>query len=411
MKVKQIIVFLFLTVVISQLYLPSFKLNIVIQLIALLIMLSLNEFKISIRILNLLIPLFLIFGIGFIGFFANDFQWIQLVKDSTHFLKPILGLMLGYVFFQKIDFKTFIKLVVITGFCTAFFHIFLVLFNSKLTIETMNAQRNVFGKDNFLESFSLLFFCFYRTFFGEMIFKSKKLNYFIFFTLVLSCFFYFSRTMIVVLVLGVLTVYGYTKVNARNMKIFLGLVAVISLFYIYLFSIKIDRNGKGMEAFLYKVKIAPAEMFKTKIDRKNHKELWDHWRGYEAKRALHLMSKNPASYAVGTGFGSLIDLKFKAPLDEEGIRYISETHNGYIYIFYKTGAVGLFLLFVFLLNFYRFLYSDFEFVPVFIGVIAVCFFFTTLTITGIYNPRDVIIILLGGLVAYSSKSILKQKEE
>lgn len=410
MKIKQIIIALFLLVVFSQLYLPSFRINSIIQLIVLFIMLMLNEFKISIKIISLVIPLFLIFGIGFLGFFGKDFKLIHLIKDITHFLKPILGLVLGYLFFRKIELKTFIKIIILTGFFTAFFHIFLVLFNSKLTIETMNKLRNVFGKDNFLESFSLLFFCFYKKFTGDKMFRNKRFNYIIFCTLILSCFFYFSRTMIVVIVLGVLTIYGYTIVNARNVKIFLGLLTVVGLLYVYLFSIKIDRNGKGLEAFLYKVKIAPAEMFKTKINRDNHKELWDHWRGYEAKRALALMDKNPVNYIVGTGFGSLIDLKFKAPLDSEGLRYISETHNGYIYIFYKTGIIGLVLLLYFLFKIYRFIYFDYQFVSVFIGLIGVCFFFTTLTITGIYNPRDVIIIILGGLLSFSSRqnSIIKE---
>lgn len=403
MKIRQIIIFLFLVVVFSQLYLSSFRINFAIQLIVLLIMLMLNEFKISVRILSLLTPVFLIFGIGFLGFFGKDFKLIHLIKDVTHFLKPIFGLTLGYLFFQRIEFKIFIKIIVLTGFFMAVFHICLIAINGKLAFDGINEQRNSFGKDNFLELFSLLFLCFYNKFFGEAIFKSKKNNYIIFFFLVVSCFFYFSRTMLVVLVLGILTIYGYTKLNLRNIKIFLGLASVIGLFYIYLFSIKIDRNGKGLDAFFYKVKIAPSEMFKTKIDRENHKELWDHWRGYEAKRALTLMDTNAVSYVIGTGFGSLIDLKFKAPLDKEGIRYISETHNGYIYVFYKTGSIGLILLLFFLWKFYRFIYWNYQFVPVFISVIGICFFFTTLTITGIYNPRDVIIIILGSLLAFSSK--------
>ncbi|AOC94704.1 MULTISPECIES: O-antigen ligase family protein [Flavobacterium] len=409
MKIRQVILFLFLIVVFSQLYLSSFRINFVIQFIVLFVMLLLNEFKISLKILSLLTPLFLIFTIGFLGFFGNHFEFIHLVKDITHFLKPILGLTLGYLFFQKIEFKAFVKTIILTGFFMALFHICLVLSNSKLSIENMNELRNDFGKDNFLECFSLLFLCFYAKFFDDKIFKKRIAHYIIFFTLLVSCILYFSRTMLAVVVLAVLTIYGYTKINSRNIKIFLGLVSIVGVLYIYLFSVKLDRNAKGLEAFLYKVKIAPEEMFKTKIDRENHKELWDHWRGYEAKRALKLMEENPLSYIVGTGFGSLIDLKFKAPLDQEGMRYISETHNGYIYIFYKTGIIGLILLLYFLSRFYRYTYFAYQFVPVFIGVIGLSFFFTTLTITGIYNTRDVIVLILGGLLVFSSRpNVFKQ---
>ena len=410
MKIKQIIIPLFLIVVFSQLYLSSFRINIVIQIVVLFILLLLNDFKISSRILSLLTPLFLIFVIGFFGSVWRNFEIIYFIKDITHFIKPIIGLSLGYLFFQKIDFKFFIKIVVLTGFSMACFHILLVLFNGKLMIEKINELRNAFGKDNFLELFSLLFFCFYNKFLDEKLFKNKMFNSLIFCTLALSCFLYFSRTMVVVCSLGILTIFGYTKINSGNLKIFLGLITVVGLLYIYLFSIKIDRNGKGIEAFLYKVKIAPSEMFNTKIDRENHKQLWDHWRGYEAKRALALMDKTSMSYVVGTGFGSLIDLKFKAPLDKEGLRYISETHNGYIYIFYKTGILGLFLLLYFLLNFYRYIYLNYQFVPVFISIIGISFLFTTLTITGIYNPRDIIIIILGGLLVFSSQQNILLKE-
>jgi hypothetical protein len=114
------------------------------------------------------------------------------------------------------------------------------------------------------------------------------------------------------------------------------------MLYGYLYSVKIDRGKPGLEAFLYKIKIAPEEIFKTNIDRDNHKELWDHWRGYEAKRALATMEDKPSSYVFGTGYGSLVNLKFKAPLsttDKEGLKFISELHNGYPYVLYKTGII------------------------------------------------------------------------
>jgi hypothetical protein len=349
--------------------------------------------------------------VGLLGAMFKNFELIYIIKDVTHFIKPILGLLIGFLFFQKTDFKSFMKIVVLSGFLMGFLHVFLVLVNSRLSIETINDVRNQFGKDNFLECFSLFFICFYKRFIGERIFLNKTVNFIIIVVLIVSSILYFSRTMVIVFLLGVLTVFGYTRINSRNIKIVIAFIAAFGLLYIYLFSIKIDRNGKGLEAFLYKVKIAPSEMFKTKINRENHKELWDHWRGYEAKRALALMEKTPGSYIIGTSFGSLIDLKFKAPLDEKGIRYISETHNGYIYTFYKTGIIGLALLLYFLSSFYGYIHRKNDFINVFIGVIGISFLFTTLTITGIYNPRDVIIIILGGLLVFASKESVQIKKQ
>ena len=122
------------------------------------------------------------------------------------------------------------------------------------------------------------------------------------------------------------------------------------MLYVYLFNTKIDRNEKGLMGFLYKVKMAHAELFDSKIDINNHKELWDHWRAYEANRALELMKNNPSSFIIGNGYGSLVNLRFKAPLasDNKGLQYISETHNGYIFILYKLGIIGLSLILIFL---------------------------------------------------------------
>lgn len=92
--------------------------------------------------------------------------------------------------------------------------------------------------------------------------------------------------MVVTLVL-LFSIYNYTKITKKTIQLFVTLCIAVVLFYSYLFSVKIDRNGTGIEPFLYKVKIAPEEIFTAKIDRENHKDLWDHWRGYEAKEPLH----------------------------------------------------------------------------------------------------------------------------
>ena len=203
---------------------------------------------------------------------------------------------------------------------------------------------------------------------------------------------------------------GYAKITKGTLK-FIGFAfLLIGLLYAYLFSVKIDRNAKGVEAFLYKIKIAPEEIFKTKVDRENHKELWDHWRGYEAKRALALMDKNPSSYIYGTGYGSLINLKFKAPLGEKDMKHISRIHNGYVFVLYKTGIVGLVLYLLFLIKLYLNVYKRSEtkeqlFITRTIVSISVFYFFSSLIITGIYIPIDAVVFVLGGLLAFENKVV------
>lgn len=399
MKTKNIVIPLFVLIVFCQLYLPSFRVNIVLQCFVLGLIFVLDSSLLTKGILRMIVPLFIIFCIGIVTAVFHDYKLIYFIKDIFHFLKPIVGLLLGYFLFKKVALKDFVKTIILTGFLSAIIHIFWILFLGKFSSFNINDLRNDFGKDNFLELFALLFVLFYSKFRLQPIFKKSFFHWIIVLVLTLSNILYFSRTMMVGFLLALLSIYGFTKINKKNIKILLVIIATIGLLYVSLFSIKIDRNKPGMETLLYKIKIAPSEVFNTKIDRENNKELWDHWRGYEAKRALALMKENPSSYLIGNGFSSLINLKFKAPLDKKGMKYISETHNGYIYIFYKTGIIGLFLLLWFLIKLYLYSYHKLSFISVFITVISVFYFFSTLTITGIYNPRDVVIFILGGLIA------------
>ncbi|NMH25793.1 hypothetical protein G6042_11010 [Flavobacterium sp. SE-s27] len=219
-----------------------------------------------------------------------------------------------------------------------------------------------------------------------------------------------SRTMIVGVIIIFISIYGYSKITTKTIKIFLLIITCIGFLYAYLYSVKIDRSGNSIESFLYKVKIAPAEIFETKIDREDHKQLWDHWRGYEAKRAMALLNQNPHFYLIGAGYGSLVNLKFFAPLTDnprkdKGLKYISELHNGIPYILYKTGFIGLIIYLLFLINLYKLIYKKFTFETVFISAIGLFYLFSTITITGIYNTKDGIIFILGSLLYfYHSKS-------
>ena len=405
---------LFILVLFLQLYLPSFKLNIFFQMGVLSLYFLYEKVAFEKRFLKIIAPVFLLFGLGFIGTVYHSYPYYAIIKDIFHFLKPVLGLLIGFLFFKKIDnFNWFVKTIVYCGLASAIIHFLVLIFMGNIFSGSVDTIRE-FGKDNFLELFGLFFLLFYNYFQKAPLIESRLQTRIISLILLLSNVFYFSRTMIAVSIILALSVYGYTVLTKKTIR-FLGILMIsIGLFYGYLFSIKIERNKPGIDSFLFKVKIAPAELFKTKIDRNNHKDLWDHWRGYEAKRAYALMQENPSSYVVGTGFGSLVNLKFKAPLtgEKEGIRYISELHNGYMYVFYKTGGIGVIILLLFFGSLYLSLYrkkKNKDMITVFISSIGLVYVFTSLTITGIYNGRDVIIFILGGLL-YFQNSIDFTKE-
>lgn len=396
---------LFVIVLFLQLYLPSFKANIFLQLFVLLFFFIFNRVTISYAFLKSSYPIFILFFMGFIGVLLYKQPLLNVFKDVFHFLKPILGLLIGYLFYKKInDFRLFLKTVIVVGFLSAIVHLLILIISGDLFTFSINVIRG-FGRDNFLELLALFFLLYQKKLNLAPLFKNNLANKIIFIILLISNILYFSRTMIVVAIILYISVKGFTKITRNGIKIIgVFFVSILSL-YVYLYSVKLDRNKPGLESFLFKIKIAPSEIFTTKIDREDHKDLWDHWRGYEAKRAIYLMNENPETYFLGNGFGSLVNLKFFAPLteDDKGIKYISELHNGYIYVLYKVGSIGLLFYLLFLINLYRKIYKSKGKIALLVSSIGVVYFFTTLTITGIYNNRDIIIMLLGGLLYFSEK--------
>jgi len=178
------------------------------------------------------------------------------------------------------------------------------------------------------------------------VFKSSKKTYWVLVLFLISFFLYFSRTMWVAIFLLLIVSFGYAKISLKALK-YLGLGALlIGAFYAYLYSTEIAREGEGMQAFLYKMKIAPEEIFTPKIDINDKAALWDHWRAYEAQMAFEQM--HGMQHVFGKGFGALVDLHFVAPLNDEGMQYIAHLHNGYALVYYKTGLLGLFTYSLFL---------------------------------------------------------------
>lgn len=404
LKVNKLYQFLFSFLLICQLYIESYRIIILSQ-IAILIGILYLEKSIDSRLVSLILPLLLFLIIPVFPLFFNIPELQFILKDFFLLVKPLVGLVIGYLIFRRInDLSIFVKTIVVVGCISAMIHLVILIFNGSLLTGNVSQIRQ-FSKDNFLELFAIFFLSFHQKFFNAHVFKNKSLSRILFIILLVSCLLYLSRTMIIIALILALAVLGYLKISTKTIKVITVLIVVFVGLFIYLFNTKIDRDEKGLMGFLYKVKMAPGEIFTSRIDRSNHAELWDHWRAYEANRAYELMVENPSSFVIGNGYGSLVNLKFKAPLtkDDIGIQYISEIHNGYVFILYKLGFIGLIIFFIFLYNLYISFYKKYNFVNVFMGAISVCYFFTALTITGIFNKRDVMIFILGGLLFFASK--------
>lgn len=403
---------LFSLVLLSEMYF-SFHFNVLLQLgVLTLIVFSLKRIKVPPSVLSQATPLVVLFLLGFVGLLFQGYPLKEVVKDILHFCKPLLALSIGYFITRSLpDYRAFFRLIVTVALLAAAIHIFNVFFVVGIHSSIEDVREGFL--DNFIELFAMVILWFGRKEFP--LFGPRKRLLFLA-LLGLSSALYFSRSMFVVAILLTVSALGYSRLNKTALKAFVLVGIVVGGLFVYLSFSKPARNSKGIEAFLYKIKNAPSEVFNAKVDRDNHRELWDHWRAYEAKRAFDLMRDQPQSWVVGTGHGSLINLKFRAPLDGpdgHGMRYISIMHNGYVFVFYKTGLIGLCVLLFFLIRLYRYLYRPpiderHAFVLRLLSSIGLFYFFTTLIITGVYIPKDCIMLFLGGLLAVEWKLRMPQ---
>lgn len=370
--------------------------------------------RFSFGLISLLIMILITGVISSFFYQKNLFDWF---KDILYFSKPILGILLGYFLVKKINNKKFfLKALIYTSFLFAIYHILTVFITTDFSTDSINTIRNKNGLASPLELLALIILISsYRFDYLKVINRRKKI---LIFTLVLSLILYFSRTMVVAFIIMLLAVNDYTKLTTKGFKYGISLMILIGLFYFYLFSIDLKRNQPGIESFLYKIKIAPSEIFSpTKnIDIKNHKNLWDHWRAYESNLAYMQMKENPISFLNGYGFGSLVDLKFVAPLNEKGMRFIPLLHNGYVNTLFKTGFLGLFfyisfLLLLYLQSYKNKNYKDEKIIRNLVSAIGLYFIFTSLIITGIYNLEEKYSLILGGFLFLLSKIEANQINE
>ncbi len=344
--------------------------------------------------------------IGVFSSFFNQKMFYDWLKDFIYFFKPILGIVTGYFLVSRINDKQFFfRAILYIATVYSIFHVIGTVVNTNIATDSINEIRKRNGMSNYLELMALIILVGSYKFEYLNVVKHRLIKKIILLILSISIVFYFSRTMLIAFIIMSLAIFGYTKLSTKGLKYAIVFLSLFGVFYIYLFSIDIKRDQPGIDSFLYKMKIAPSEIFSSslEIDKKNHTKLWDHWRAYEVEMAIDQMNLQPFSYFIGFGFGSLVDLKFEAPLNKEGMRYIPLLHNGYVYVLFKTGFIGLFFYIIFLGYTYIQSYKRNKprneiVIRNLISGIGLFFIFTSLITTGIFNANELYTFFLGGFL-------------
>jgi uncharacterized protein YggT (Ycf19 family) len=218
---------------------------------------------------------------------------------------------------------------------------------------------------------------------------------------------YLARTNFIQFVILYLALKGYFLINKKSILIFTSIIIVSIIGYSAVLSIDPRRDAQGIEGFLYKVKVAPLEPFRTKINREDFVDFNDNYRSYENIMTIRQVTSDGWSTTVfGKGIGSKIDLKQEVWLGDMLLRFISILHNGFMIVFLKSGLLGIFIYLFTFLYFFKGVKSDNEVINniniLFLGT-GIFLIISNWVFLGLYNLTETKSILIGFLIAYREK--------
>lgn len=367
--------------------------------------------KYSLSIIKQITCFSIILLIAFIvSFFKNESSY-NFFRDLAYLLKPIIGLLVGYQLYKKCQNK-FFSTVIYTGVFLSFIHL-LIVFITFLRFHTIsvNLLREYCGYHSDYEVYILIMLLFYKKL---QLNWSKKTIYIFILIVATSSFLYLSRTNFIEFVVLYVALKGYFIINKKSITIVSSVVALVLLGYAAIYYSNPQRSGKGIEAFLYKIKIAPIEPFKTKINKENWKDFHDNYRSYENILTVkQVSSEGLPSVLFGKGLGSRINLGREIwTNDGEFIQYIPILHNGFATIFLKSGILGLLFMLISMYLLSKPVRSNLESVKninmLLLGT-AIFLIVSNWVFMGFYLKLDNKSILVGFMICYREFLIKKER--
>ena len=337
-KLYQIVFFLCVAVP----FLNNYELTFAVWFFSVLISFS---HKYSISIIKYLSCFIAILLIAFISSFFNDEANYNFFRDIAYLLKPFIGLLLGYQLLKKFP-NSFFSTIVYSGILIALGHL-LIVFITFLRFQTIsvNLLRAYCGYFSDYEVYALIVLMFYKKF--DVVLSKQKL-YFFGFLLAFSSFLYLSRTNFIQFIVLYVAMKGYFKINKRAIILMSLMAVLVGGSYAVIYNMNPSRGGKGLESFLYKIKIAPIEAFKTKVNTNDWKDFNDNYRSFENIVTVKQVSNGGITNIIfGKGLGATINIgQVILTTDGTKVQYIPILHNGFATVFLKSGLFGLFFLLV-----------------------------------------------------------------
>lgn len=399
--------FMLLACVVVSLF-SNYELTFLVWLTALLI--TVKKYY-STTIINYVSIFSVILVIAIVSSFFNNFQLFPFIRDFTYLVKPILGLLVGYQL-CRFNSKTAFKALIYVGLLIALMHL-VIVFIAFLHYQSVNLNllRKEGGYFSDYEIFIIILLIF-RSKFNIAI--SRNQARLILLIVGFSSFLYMSRTNLIQLVILYVGMKGYYTLTKKSLIILTSVAVTFIVGYFTIVYYNPQRGGKVMEAFFYKIKIAPEEAFKTRINKDDWKDFNDNYRSFENIITVKQVSgKGIGTVIFGEGLGSTLNLGRRVlSNDGEYVRNIPIVHNGYMTVFLKSGIIGVFFLILFIIVLFRQKKSAIEIVMsinyLLIGT-SIFLIVSNWVFLGLYLKLDNKSIIIGFLIAL--KEILSKEHQ
>lgn len=316
-----------------------------IVIIACFILLLLNMYKFGLyrQMTRIIAPLLIITILGtIIGILNHGLFNRDVLRDVYKTLCPVIFILLGSYYYE-VSFRkndVFQKSIIWAALLLSMRHIYLATLSLLEFGLNFDAMRGTAGNMSMTTMVGFLL-CQYLT--SELNFKSKRSFKAFKFLFLISILLYLSRTMIVSLLPFLVFFFigkrdDFAGKKLRNIIISVGLI--FSLFLIF----------RSSDLFIELVK----KFSNSFTEISSSYSSWDwvtinnNWRGYEIFLVKNQMSiANIFTKLFGFGFGELLSLGVNILLGDNYFSEIPILHNGYYYVLFKTGYIGLFSLMLF----------------------------------------------------------------
>jgi hypothetical protein len=333
-----------------------------------------------------------------------DYKNYFIIRDITYLSKPILGFLLGYQLCKK-NLKNALDLIIKTGFFIAVCHVIIIIIaivvHKARTVADLRLHSGYFSD---YEIYTFIILLFHKKF--ELNYSNKRLWLF---TIVIgfSAFMYLARTNFIQFLILFLALKGYFVLNKKSITIIGSILLLTVVGYTMVYYSYPRRSAEGFEGFLYKIKNAPIEAFKSKVNLNDWKDFNDNYRSHENISTIRQVTNDGIVPTLfGKGLGSQIDLKQEVYLGDMKLRFISILHNGFMIVFLKSGLLGIFIYLFTIIYFFKKVPSDLNMINqinlLFLGT-GIFLFVSNWVFLGFYNLTESKSILIGFLIAFRQK--------